>query len=152
MVFYISAVSVANSPFSCHICLSSFSPLLGESSKRFVNIFYPFIESALGFIYFFLFVFWTSFLLIYPLIFTISFLLLSLGFVCFLILITLGDGLSCWFEIFSSFLRMASIAMTLPLRTAFAAFHRFRMAVFKYHLSGGIFNFPFDFLTDPLVF
>ena len=39
------------------VYLSSFSPLLGESSQRFVNIFYPFIESALGFIYFFLFVF-----------------------------------------------------------------------------------------------
>ena len=61
--------------------LGFFSPLLGESSQRFVNLIYLFKESALGFIDFF-YCFLISILLISALIFMTSFLLLTLGFVC----------------------------------------------------------------------
>ena len=54
---------------------------------------------------------------------------------------------------FSCFLRKSCITMNFPLRTAFAASHRFCMVVFSLSfVSRYLFNFLFDFLVDPLVF
>ena len=61
MFFGISAVSVEVSPFSLHILfiwVFFLFLLLGESGQRFVNLVYPFKETALGFKifqYFFIF-------------------------------------------------------------------------------------------------
>ena len=50
-------------------------------------------------------------------------------------------------------LRKACMAMNLPLRTAFMASHRFWMVMFSLLLCLKVFfNFPFNFLMDPLVF
>ena len=68
MVFCISVVSAVTSPFSFLILFISgfFSPLLGESSQRFVNFVYLFKEPALGlidFVYCFLNLYFIDFLL-----------------------------------------------------------------------------------------
>ena len=82
------------------------------------------------------------------LIFIISFLLLTLGFVL-LIIILLGSTLGC----FSYFLRKPYITMIFPLRTAFAASHRLCMVVFSLSfVSKYFFYFCFDFIIDSWCF
>ena len=106
-----------------------------------------FQRTSSWFLWFFSIFFWISILLISSLIFMISFLLVTLGFVCsFSNLLKWCVKLSIWD--FSSFLRKACISMNFSLSTAS---HRFWMVV-SYHLSQGISKFPFDFLIDPLVF
>ena len=72
-------------------------------------------------------------LLISSLSFIISFLLLTLSFVCSPLsnfFFFLGNRLGCLFEIFLIFLRKACNAMNFSSRTAFAASHRFCMVGF----------------------
>ena len=82
--------------------LSLLSFLFCETSQKFVNFVYPFKEWALGFIDFFPIISLISILCISFLIFIISFILLSFGFVLFLKML-LGGGLGCLFEIFLVF-------------------------------------------------
>ena len=101
------------------VYLGSFSPLLDESSQRFVNFVYPFKKQATGFIDFFL-SFFESLCYWFPLwsLWFPSFSWLYILFVL-LFLILWGGGLSIWD--FSSYLRKAYIAMNFPISTAFAA-------------------------------
>ena len=109
------------------VYLGFFSPLLGESEKRFVNFVYIFKEPALLVI--FCIVLWICILFISSLIFMISFLLLSLGFVCS----SFSHSFRWWVKLltwdFSSFLRKACMAMNFPLSTAFVAPHRFWVVI-----------------------
>ena len=112
-----------------------------------------FLESSpflLGFIDFF-FCCFLNLYFISSLIFIIS-VLLKLGFFVLLFLILLGDQLGCLLEIFH-LLRNACITMNFALRTAFATSHKVLYGcVFIVIWSQGVFNFPFGFLIDPLVF
>ena len=70
-------------------------------------------------------VFFVSISLISALIFMISFLLLTLGLVCSSLSSCFRCKVSLFIWAFSCFLRWACIAINFPLRTAFAASHRF---------------------------
>ena len=130
MVLCISAVSVKISPLSFLILfIWVFSLLfLVKLASSLSIFFYSFKEQALGFIDFSI-VFWISVLLISSLIFMISFLLLTLGFVCS----SFSNSFKWWVKLsiwnFSSLFRRAFIAMNFLLSTAFAASHRFWMVV-----------------------
>ena len=82
--------------FNFLFCLSSLSPLLGESGQQSVNFVYHYKELALAFTYFFFYFFEYLFLL-FSLFCIISFLLLTLGFVCsfFFLPNSLGGRLNC---------------------------------------------------------
>ena len=86
--------------------------------------------------------------LISSLIFMISFLLLTLGFVCS----SFSNSFRWWVKLliwdFSSFLRKACIATNFPLSTAFAASHRFWVVVSS--LSFVSRCFLISFLTSSL--
>ena len=91
-------------PFiSYFVHLGPLSFLLGEPGQRFIDFVYPFKKLALGFINFFHCFFLISLLFISSLIFTVSFLQLTLGFACSSFLILLGGRLGCLFEIFLIF-------------------------------------------------
>ena len=123
MVFCISSVSIAISPFSFIILVFGFVPLFSESGQGFVNFVYLFKEQALGFInilYCFLNLYFIDFLFdLY------NFLpLMTLGLFCsFSNSFRWRVKLSIWD--LPSFLRKAWIAINFPLSTAFAASHRF---------------------------
>ena len=90
----------------------------------------PFQRTNSWFYCFFPIVFWISILLISSMIFMISFLLLTLGFVY-----SFSSSFSWWVKLliwdFSSFLRKAYVAMYFPIITAFVASHRFFFCLFK---------------------
>ena len=85
------------------------------------------------------------------LIFIISFLLLILNFGCYF-----TNSFMWWVRLFiwdfPYFLKKACFAMNFPLRTAFAASHRFNMVRFHCHLPQSIFKFLLRFTIDPLAF
>ena len=85
------------------------------------------------------------------LIFIISFLLLILNFGCYF-----SNSFVWWVRLFiwdfSYFLKTACFAINFPLRTAFAASHRFSMVRFHCHLPQSIFKFLLRFTIDPLAF
>ena len=91
-------------------------------------------------------------LFISSLIFIISFLLLTLGFVC-----SYSNSFRYYTKLlawnFSCFSRKAFMVMNFPLRTAFAATHAFFFKLFPHcHLYQGTFNFLFDFFIESLIF
>ena len=92
-----------------------------------------------------------KYLPICSLIFIISFLLLILNFGCYF-----TNSFMWWVRLFiwdfPYFLKKACFAMNFPLRTAFAASHRFNMVHFHCHLPQGIFKFLLWFTIDPLAF
>ena len=109
-------------PPSYLVYLGSFSPLLDESGQRFVNFVYIFKKTSSWFYWFFLLFFWISVLLIFSLTFMISFLLLALGFVCSYF----SNSFRGWVKLLIwDFFFLSCIAMNFPIRTAFAASHRF---------------------------
>ena len=125
MVFCISAVSVCDFSFfvSYFVYLGFFSPLLGESSQRFVNFVYLFKEPALGFINFlygFVNLYFIDFFFdLYSFLPSADF-----GTFCsFSNSFKWRVNLSIWD--LSSFLRKACIAINFPVSTAFASSHRF---------------------------
>ena len=132
MIFCISAVSIVISPFSLLIlliCVLSLFFLM--SLAKGLSILFIFSKNQLLVLLTFAIVFFVSISFISALIFMISFLLLSLGFLC--------SSFSSYFRCkvrlfiwdFSSFFRWAWFAMNFPLRTAFAASHRFWIFMFS---------------------
>ena len=116
MVFCISVASVVTSPFS--FCLFGFlpSPLLGESSQRFVYFVYLFKEPALGlmdFFYCFLNLYFIDFLLdLYDYLPSADFRFCLFFF----------NSFRWWVQFsiwdFSSLSRKTCVAMNFPLSTA----------------------------------
>ena len=104
------------------------------------------------------YIFVTFISFISALIFMISFLLLSLGFLC--------SSFSSYFRCkvrlfiwdFSSFFRWAWFAMNFPLRTAFAASHRFWIIVFslsfvsRYFLISSLISSVISWLFNSALF
>ena len=76
-------------------------------------------------------VFFVSISFIFALIFRISFLLLTLGFVCSSFSSSFRCKVRLFIWDFSCFLRQDCIAINFPLRTAFATSHRFWIVVFS---------------------
>ena len=90
--------------------------------------------------------------LISALIFMSSFLLLTLDLVCSSLSSCFRCKVSLFIWAFSCFLRWACIAINFPLRTAFAASHRFWSVVSLLSFASRYFLFFFsDFFSDPLV-
>ena len=150
MILCISVMSLVTSPFSflilliwvlslfCLVSLAKGLSILLIFSKK--QLFVSLILSM---------VFFVSISLISALIFMISFLLLTLGLVC-----SLSSCFRCKVSLFiwafSCFLRWACIAINFPLRTAFAASHRFWSVVSSLSfVSRNFLNFLFDFFRDP---
>ena len=117
--FFLTSYIVYLGPFS----------FLGEPGQRFVNFVYPFKEPTLGFIDIFSYYVLISVLFTLSLIFIISFLLLTLGFVCALFSNSFRWWVRLFKQDFTCFLKKVCIAMILPLRTDFAASHRVYMVV-----------------------
>lgn len=111
-----------------------------------VYVFYLFKELLLSFIDLSKFVFYSHLFLLW----TVSFpyLLLTLGFSAFLF--PLVVRLECLFEFFPCFLKRLCITVDFPLRTSFAACHRFWS--FFFHFSPGIFDFLFVLFSLLLIF
>ena len=95
-------------------------------------------------------VFFISISFISPLIFMISFLLLTLHFVCFSFSSSFRCKVRMFIWDFSSFLRWDCIDINFPLRTAFAASHRFWVVVFSLSFVSRYFLFPLWFLQWSL--
>ena len=128
----ISAVSVVTSPFSfliLLICVLSLFFLMSLANG--LSILFIFSKNQLLFLLIFAIVFFVSISFISALIFVISFLLLTLGFVCS----SFSSSFRCKVRLFvwdfSCFLTQACIAINFPLRTAFASSHRFWIVVFS---------------------
>ena len=146
--FFISVVSIKISPFSFFILFEFFLSLV--SRPEVCQFYLPFQKNQLLvlliFFYFFLNLYFIDFF--FDLI--LSFLLLTLGFICF------SNSFWWWVKLliwdFSSFLRKACITMNFPLSTAFVASHRFWMVVFITICFKVFFNFSFEFLIDQLDF
>ena len=96
-------------------------------------------------------VFFVSILFISTLIFMISFLQLTLSFVCS----SFSSCFRCKVRLFiwdvSCFLRWDCIAKNFPLRTAFAASHRFWIIMLSFSFVSRNFFISSDFFSDPLV-
>ena len=129
-IYFFFVVSIATSHFSFLILFIwfFFSPFL-VSLARGLSILFTFSKKQLLVWLILSIVFWISILLISSLIFMISFLLLILVFLC-----SFSNSFRWWVKLsnwdFSSFLRNAYIAVTIPLNTAFVASHRFWMVLF----------------------
>ena len=132
MILCISVLSVVISPFSFLILLIWFFSLsFLISLANGWSILFIFSKNQLLALLIFAMVTFVSFAFIYALIFKISFLLLTLGFI---------SSFSCCFKcrvrlfiwLFSCFLRYACIAVNFPLRTAFTVSHRFWVVVFSF--------------------
>ena len=128
----ISAVSVVTSPFSFLILLIwvlSFFFLMSLANG--LSILFIFSKDQLLVLLIFALVFFVTISFISPLIFMTSFLLLTLGFVCSSFSSSFRCKVRLFIWDFSCFLREACIALNFPLRTAFAASHRFWIVVFS---------------------
>ena len=99
--------------------------LFDELGQRFVNFLYPFKEQILGFIDFLNFEIFIS-----SLIFIISFLMLTLGFVC-----SFSKYFRWWVQLFEIVLKEGLYCYELPCKNAFAISHRFCMAIFSWFAS-----------------
>ena len=125
MILCICVMFIVSSPFSFLILLIRvLSPFFLINLAKGLSILLIFSKNHLFVSLTFSKVFFVSISLISALIFMISFLLLTLGLVC--------SPSSCFrckislfIWVFSCFLMWACIAINFPLRTAFAAYHRF---------------------------
>ena len=127
-LYFCSMCCNFSSVISYFVYLGFIYPLLGECGQRFCQFCLLFQRTSYWFYWYVSFIF-ESHSLISSLIFMISFLLLSLGFVCF----SFYNSIRWWVKLliwdFSSFLRKACITMNFSLSTAFAASHRFWIVV-----------------------
>ena len=150
MILYISVLSVVISPISFLILLIWFFSLFFLMSlANGLSILFIFSKNQLLILLIFAIVSFVSFSCISALIFMISFLLLTLG----LFISSLSSCFRCrvrlfiWF--FSCFLRLACIAMNLPLSTAFTESHRFGVVVFSFSFVS--MHILISFLISPVI-
>ena len=132
MILCISAVSFVTSPFSYLILLAwVFSLFFLMSLANGLSILFIFSKNQFLVLLIFAIVFFVSISFIPALIFMMSFLLLTLGFVCS----SFSSYFRCKVRLFiwdvCCFLRYDCIAINFPLRSAFAASHRFWVVVFS---------------------
>ena len=144
-------MSVVTSPFSFLILLIWVLSLFCLISlAKGLSILLIFSKNQLFVSLTFSMVFFVSISLISALIFMISFLLVTLGLVC-----SLSSCFRCKLSLFiwafSCFLRWACFAISFPLRTAFAASHRFWSVVSSLSFAARYFLISSDFFSDPLV-
>ena len=133
MILCISVLSVVISPFSFLILLIwLFSLCFLMSLANGLSILFILSKNQLLALLIFAMVSFVSFAFISALIFTIYFLLLTLGF-------SISSFSSCFrcrvrlfIWLFSYILRYACIAMSFPLNTAFIVSHRFWVVVFSF--------------------
>ena len=97
-----------------------------------LSILFIFSKNQLLALLIFVMVSFVSFAFISALIFKISFLLLTLGFFISSFSSCFRCGVKLFIWLFSYFLRYASIALNLPLSTAFTVSHRFWVVVFSF--------------------
>ena len=113
-----------------------------------LSILFIFSKKQLLALWIFAMVSFVSFVFISALIFMISFLLLTLGFL-------ISSFSSCFrcrvrlFDFFSCFLRYAYIAMKRPLSTAFTESHRFGVVVFSFSFVS--MHILISFLISPVI-
>ena len=119
-----------------------------------LSILFVFSKKQLLVLLIFAIVSFISFSFISDLIFMISFLLLTLRVFCCCCCSSFSNCFRCKVRLFiwvvSCFLRQDCIAINFPLRTAFAASHRFWSSCFHCHLFLGIFWLPLWFLQWSL--
>ena len=153
MILCIFGMSVVTSPFSFLILLIwVLSLFFLISLAKGLSILLMFSKNQLFVSLIFSMVFFISISLISALIYMISFLLLNLGLVCSSLSSCFRCKVSLFIWAFSCFLRWACIAINFPLRTAFAASHRFWSVMSLLSFASRYFlNFLFDFFSDPLV-
>ena len=140
-------VSIVMSPFLFLVLLIWVLSLffLEKSGKKFMNFLYLLKEPTFILLIFAI-VFFISISLISSLILVISFLLLTLGFVCSSFSGCFRCKVRLFMWDFSCFLRWDWIAINFPLWTTFSAFHRFWLSSIHCHLFLCIFKFLSQFL------
>ena len=151
MILCTSVMSIVTSPFSfLTLLIWVLSLFFLISLVKGLSILLIFSKNQLFVSLIFSMVFFVSISLISALIFMISFLLLTLGLVCSSLSSCFRCKVSLFIWAFSCFLRWACIAINFPLRTAFAASHRFWSVVSSLSfVSRNFLNFLFDFFRDP---
>ena len=133
MILCIFVLSVVISPVSFLILLIWFFSLCFLMSLvNGLSSLFTFSKNQLLVLLIFATVSFVSFAFISALIFKISFLLLTLGFIISSFSVALGVELLYLLGFFSCFLRHASIAMNHLLSTAFIVSHRFWVVVFSF--------------------
>ena len=133
MILCISVLSVVISPFSFLILLIGFFFLCFLMSlANGLSILFNFSKNQL--LVLLILVSFVSFAFISALIFKISFLLLTLGFLISSFSSYFRCRVRLFIWLFSCFLWYACIAMNLPLSTAFIVSHRFGVVVFSMHI------------------
>ena len=151
MILCVSVMSVVTSPTFLILLIWVLSLFLRSLAKG-LSILLIFSKNQLFFSLIFSMVFFASISLISSLVFMISFFLLTSRLVCSTLSSCFRCKVSLFIWAFSCFLRWACIAINFPLRTAFAASHRFWSVVSSLSFAARyFFNFLFDFFSDPLV-
>ena len=147
MILCISVLSVVTSPYSFLILLIWILSLIFLMSlAKGLSSLLIFSKNHLLVSLIFSVVFFVSVLLTSALIFMISFLLLTLGLVCYSLSTSFRCKVSLFIWAFSCFLRYTCIAMNFPLRTAFLYPIDFGVSYLCCHLLLGIFKYSLWFL------
>ena len=151
MFLCISVLSLMISPFSFLILLIwLFSLFFLMNQANDLSTLFIFSNNHLSALLVFAMVSFVSFLFISALILIISFLLLTLG--CFIFSFTscfrYRVRLFIWF--LSCFLRLAYIAMNLPLSTASTESHRFWVVVYTFSREGNGTPLQYSCLENPM--
>ena len=150
MILCISVLSVVISPFSFLLLLIWFFSLCFLISlANGLSILFNFSKNQ--FLVLLILVSFVSFAFISALIFKISFLLLTLGFLISSFSSYFRCRVRLFIWVFSCFLWYACIAMNLPLSTAFIVSHRFGVVVFSFSFISMHILIYFDFFCDLLV-
>jgi len=133
MILCISLLSVVISPFSFLILLIWFFSFCFLVSQAYgLSTLFIFSKNQLLALLILVMVSFVSFAFISALILKISSLLLSLRFFISSFSSCFRCGVKLFIWLFSYFLRYASIALNLPLSTAFTVSHRFWVVVFSF--------------------
>ena len=149
---YFCSVSCDFSFFISNFIDLSPLPLFLMSLTKGLSILFIFSKNHLLVLLIFAIVFFISTSFTSALIFMISFLLLTLGFLCSSFPSCFKCRVRLFIWDFSCFLRWDWIAVNFPLRTAFAASHRFWVVVFSLSfVSMYFFYIFFDFFSDIFV-
>ena len=133
--FGISEVSIVLSPFSFFILFIWFLSLFIVSLARYLSILFLLSKNQLLVLLIFFLLIFLYFCV--SVLFTLWFFLLNLGFVYFSFFLFL-DSFKWYVRLrffFFFLLRKACVAINFPLRTAFAASHRYFYGCFHCHFS-----------------